>query len=837
MAAVVVGVWLMAVMPASGQKATGFSNSAGMPRVLLIWSADKAATGGYVVYRKEASEPSWPGRPATRRLRPITNCTDFKAIIPQSSNTWNAVAAALADSTGGIPPIQPLADVCSITSLGFGTDDWEIVQVLAGYRPDVARVIGQSWTDGTVSSGKKYTYRVIRVDENGTELPLLPDAEITITAGSSGTIPTPSNVQAVEGDAMVQVLWEPPASEKFQGFVLERRPALGGAWQRVSDVDQSAEIAITIALDTLVPPLHGFTDYQRYDESNGALIAHDVPNPPGPDISVNGPFNGTAYRYRVRHIDPIGNVGPASADVTATPHDSTRPGTPTGLVVTANESTERFDLQWNVVRLDVKGHAEEVVGYRVYRYEQPSDVATGGVAVGGLVPQPAADTAETISFTDPTPGLRDPCGDKTWYYRVEAEDDAGNRSFRSIAVGDALKDTTRPDPVKGTAADGFDDYIRVMWDLSSDCDIDEYRIYRAHCNYGDWIPCPDSTYDGDALEIYKRYVQIHGDRTWDPKSASHYDPDGTPKLPEDCGGPFVLIGTIPHTEAVDRKDAEGVPYFDDETIPAGSPICYAYVVKAVDRSQNESGTMPLPDPVNEIIVCQRLRDRTPPGPAIISGLLARDSTVIVEWIGPPIQDIAAWHVYRSDRSWGGTWTWVGGRTVVPPPGTGAILTEPYKPAPVVGCDSIPLVSRDYMSAGSYPDVVDDHESLWYKVIGVDKDGNETPVDSAVALSTFTFTSARRPAPTITSVTPIDEPCALTVKWDPAFDSDSLVGFALFRCRQVNGDYYQIGSVIKENEYQDNTVARSTPYYYRVAMLRKDGSLSQLSPPVQGTVPQ
>ena len=337
-----------------------------------------------------------------------------------------------------------------------------------------------------------------------------------------------------------------------------------------------------------------------------------------------------------------------------------------------------------------------------------------------------------MTYFDTSPGLRSPCGDKTYYFRVESIDSAGNVSYRSIAVGDALKDTTRPADVQGTEAEGFDDFIQVRWDPNSDCDIDEYRIYRAHCNYGDWFPCPDRDYEGPALDFYKRYIAMANDQDDIPTyPTTHYDPKGSfPKNLPDCGGPFVLIGSITHEEAEKRKGEIGKAYFNDETVPAESPICYAYLVKAVDRSQNESGYMPIPDPLSEIIVCQRLRDKNPPGPAIISGLLARDSTVIVEWIGPPVQDIAAYHVYRSNKE-DGVYTWVGGRTVVPPPGTGVVLTSPYSPPGIVGCDSIPLVSRDWMSAGRIVDTAEPHDILWYKVVGIDQQGNETLPDSAV----------------------------------------------------------------------------------------------------------
>lgn len=830
------GILLIAMMllvaPAlRAQRLEGFSTAGG--RVLLMWGPDSTTSGvRYNVYRKLASAVAWPAAPLNGTpLGPVTNCPQFKAIIPEGSNTWKMLSYALADSTGGVPPVVPLGNVCSITSFPVGSEKWRRVQVFAGFMPTVARAMGQGFEDNTATSGQTYNYKIVRVNSGGTEMPLVAGSEITITSGAAGTIPTPAGVQGVAGDSKVQVLWNIPSSSKFQGFDVQRATAPGGPWTRVSDVDFSAVISSTINQDTVVPGKHGFTDYQRYD-STGALISHAVPNPPGADVNVDGPRDGVTYHYRVRHKDPLGNGGTWSSTVSATPRDSARPGTPQAINVTALENVNGIQVRWNRVTLDAEGHKEAVRGYRVYRYEQPEDPNSGATAVGGTIAQPG-DTSLTVTFIDNSAGLRSPCGDKTWYYRVETLDSVGNVSYRSIAVGDALKDTTRPDNVKGTEAEGRDELIRVKWDLNNDCDINEYRIYRAYCNYGDWLPCPDSTYDGPARDLLKKYIAEFGDRPFDPKTG--YNPNKNPKGPYDCGGPFELIGTITHEEAKARKDAVGKAYFDDNTVPPGSPICYAYLVKAVDRSQNESGVMPIPDPAKEIVVCQRLRDKTPPGPAIISGLFARDSAVIVEWIGPPVQDIAAYHVYRAEKE-NGPYNWVGGRTVVPPPGTGTLLSAPWTPPGVVGCESVPLVSRDWMSAGRIVDTVEPRDIWWYKVVGIDQEGNETPPDSAVAISTFTFKSNRNDAPEITTISPTEGPCALEITWTPGFNADSAIGFAVFRCKSAGGDYYQVGNVVQGSSFSDNTVARNVTYWYRIAMLKKDGSLSRLSSPKHGVHP-
>jgi hypothetical protein len=347
-----------------------------------------------------------------------------------------------------------------------------------------------------------------------------------------------------------------------------------------------------------------------------------------------------------------------------------------------------------------------------------------------------------------------------------------------------------------------------------DCDTNIYLIYRAMCDWGSWIPCLRSDL-GNQIP-----------HPWD--TLGRGNPPG--KKPKDCGGPFVLVGTITQAEA-EARSSGGITYFDDHSVPTGSPICYAYLVKAQDLAQNLSGTFPIPDITVETVVCQRLRDRTPPPPGIITSLFALDSAITVDFIGQPVQDIAAYHIYRSDDGEKGTYNWVGGMTVEPPPGVGVILTSPYVAPPLVGCSSIPLKSNPYMSAGTFIDKKAEPKHIyWYKVLGVDQNGNETSKDSATAISTFTFTSKREAPPDIVSITATEDSCSLTLTWSPSFDSGTMNGVVVFRSTNHDGPYYQLNNIIKGNSFANNSVARSVLYWYRIAILKKDGSLSKLSEP-------
>ncbi len=767
-------------------------------RVLLRWSADtsSAAPVRYNIYRKLSAAAEYPVSPLNfSPIGPVLDTTRFKFFIPRDSYDWNALSNALADSVGGPNPIQPLANVFSIVAFPVGSRNWERVQSIMGTRLPVAFVMGQAFMDSSVTSGASYAYKLIRVRSDGTELPPLGANEVVITAGVPGPIPMPANVRIVVGDAKLQILWNKPGAQ-FLAFTVLRSTNPIGPFRNVNDLDVSADVTTDLDSNTVSPVANGFTDFERYDSLGNPILR----TAPGNPLPFSGPVNGTRYWYRVRLKDMVGNLGPLSATVSGIPVDSTPPATPGDIVVDAIEPTSTFRIRWSKVTQDVDGRREKVVSYTVYRYTQAQNPNTGATVVPPLIVAPLPQDSIVFTAFDTTSTLRSQCIDSTLYYRVEAKDSVGNISRRSIAVGAALKDITPPAIVQGTTAEGFDDFIRVRWKLNTDCGVDQYLVYRALCDRGTWIPCrkqPPSNVQGN------------------------------------CGGPFTLIGIVPASVA---QSLGNPTMFDDHSVPPGSPVCYAYLVKAQDHSQNLSGRFPIPLP-QEIIVCQRLRDRTPPPPAIIAGLSARDSAIQVDYIGAPVQDIAAYHVYRSDSGEAGPYHWVGGMTVVLPPGTGMRLTAPYPPPPQVNCDSIPLLSNPYMSAGSWVDSTADRKHIyWYKVLGVDRSGNQSLPDSALAISTFTFASNRESPPKIVAIMPKENPCALEVTWTPGYDTTKVRGFLVFRSTSATGNYFQLEGLQKSNSFMDPSVARSTPYYYRVAALHRDGMMTNLSAPTIGVHP-
>ena len=765
-------------------------------QVLLTWEAAPGVRG-YNIYRKTSPLGPYPTVPLnTKAIVPYRDCNRIKALIPPGSDDWQILAKTFADTASG------LFNPCNISQITTTDPRYRRLQVLTRARWKIAAVAGVAYSDKGVVNGTTYYYRITGAGRGGTVLA----SDIKVVAGSPTPPPTPTAVQTRAGDSQVLIFWaEMP---DVAGFNIYRSTSPSGTFLKVNQMPAISRFRFDPDGNPLTPDssyFNGFLDYARWDTSSGLPTTHIVDG-----HTISGPLNGITYYYKVSAVDILNNEGSQSSPAEmAKPVDKTPPRTPLDISITAVEPTSSLEIRWSKVTLDVKGHVEipHVSGYRVYRYENAGDPLTGATAVGGLIPHPTLSGVTEVTFTDSDPNLRSAFGEKTWWYRVEAVDAQNNVSARSAAASGFLKDITPPDPPVGIAGEGFEDYIKVTWKLNTEKDMDSYNIYRSLCDFGQWKPCEKQG------------------------PATVYLP------PQPCSGPFLLLGNVSQADAKAMEESGGTPYFEDRTVPAGSPVCYAYLVKALDKSQNMSGSWPIPDTTKEKIICERLRDRTPPEPAFISKLLARDNSVLVDWIGAPVQDIKAYHVYRSEKETG-PFKWVGGMTVEPPPNPGIPLSVPYQPAPgsTVGCGTVPLFLHDGMSVGSFVDkTAVQHQEYWYKVVGIDQSGNESPLDSAVVVSTFTFSTDQPAAPLITSITKVDSPCALKIQWNPPFDPAKTTGFMVFRNFSGSGVFHQLSSLLKTNQYTDSTVVVNKKYWYRVISLDTNGTPSPLSPAKEGVV--
>lgn len=165
----------------------------------------------------------------------------------------------------------------------------------------------------------------------------------------------------------------------------------------------------------------GVTGYRVY--RNGTRITQTA----NTSHTDTGLAAGTQYSYRVSAIDAAGNESTQSAAVTTTtasPSDTQKPSTPTGLTASTTSATE-ITVRWNASTDNVG-----VAGYRLYRNNL--EVAT----------------VNTTTYKDS--GLT---AGTTYTYQVAAFDAAGNRSDLSAPVaGTTAKatDATKYDFEDGT---------------------------------------------------------------------------------------------------------------------------------------------------------------------------------------------------------------------------------------------------------------------------------------------------------------------------------------------------------------------------------------------------
>lgn len=784
--------------------------------VALNWPATPGATG-YNVFRKAPADAAYPATPINATpIKPASSCPAIRAFLIHGvdSTAWKLVAAGLADST-------QLFNPCLVNG-PLSAAKIQRLTVLAASNMSVAEAVGLGYEDHGVTNGQAYQYKIVAIGP-GTAVA----TDLAVTAGVPAALAAPGQVLAQSGDATAQVNWATVTGAA--GYAIERATNAGGPYTRVNPSPYTSTFTRKLNGDTLVPNALGYVDFQHYD-STGHPVTHAVTG-----VNVNGPFNNTAYYYRVEALDFFLRAGAASAPAAAvTPHDTTPPVAPGNLTTDVDDIHGFVRVGWTQVTRDVKGRQEQPdssVTYKVYRFTgSGSPLTLTPALVANIVP--ARRGIHTDDTLDTYSGLRAQYGDKTWWYRVRSVDVAGNISPWSTAVSAIVKDTTAPRIVKGVMAKGFEDHISVMWQLNTEPDMAQYTVYRSLCHLGQWVNCdrPDTCrgwYAGtsEAKTGIQTYVPPATIATNDRKT-----------FPCPCSGTFVFLGTITQDSAK-RAKAAGHYMFDDYTVPPGSPLCYAYWVKAKDSSGNESGAFPVPTPAEQQqIVCAHLRDTTPPEAATITGLNALPGSVLVQWIGPPSQDIRAYQVYRAQGTLPGkeppvaAFTWVGGVTVEIPPKTPLILTSPYHAPAVLPCDSIPVQAMPWMSQGSFLDKATEPKlTYWYKVVGIDYGGNQTSLGLAASVSTFTFNITAVPAPVIDTIGANATPCSVQLGWTPALDAATDKGFIVYRSSSATGVFNPIVKApVRGNTYTDASVTHGQTYYYKVALLKTNGKLSALS---------
>ena len=163
------------------------------------------------------------------------------------------------------------------------------------------------------------------------------------------------------------------------------------------------------------------------------------------------------YYYKVTAEDAAGNVSGASNEVTATIPDTTPPSAPSGLSASMLGTT--VSLSWSASTDDVG-----VAKYDLYR----GTSAGFTPSVGNRIAQPVG-----TSYADSGLAVG------TYYYKVAAEDAAGNISGPSNEVSANVADTTPPSAPANLAASIVGTTVNLSWSASSDnVGVLRYNLHR-----------------------------------------------------------------------------------------------------------------------------------------------------------------------------------------------------------------------------------------------------------------------------------------------------------------------------------------------------------------------
>ena len=179
---------------------------------------------------------------------------------------------------------------------------------------------------------------------------------------------------------------------------------------------------------------------------------------PGTSYADTGLATGTYY-YKVTAEDAAGNISAASNEAAATVADATPPTAPGALAAGVAGST--VDLSWTAATDNVG-----VVRYNVHRG------TTSGLHAQPGEPDRAADRARAT----PTPASRP----GTYFYKVTAEDAAGNVSPVSNTASATVADTTAPSAPASLTATGGAGQASLTWTAATDnVGVTRYNVHRS----------------------------------------------------------------------------------------------------------------------------------------------------------------------------------------------------------------------------------------------------------------------------------------------------------------------------------------------------------------------
>lgn len=429
----------------------------------------------------------------------------------------------------------------------------------------VLREMGRdhAYVDREAENGVRYRYRVRAVDLIGRESEASP---VVAASPVDGTAPLPPRgLAARAGDGEALVAWRVSPEADVNGYHIERATGRSAAYERLNQA--------------LIPALE----------------------PAWRDTSVVG---RTQYFYRILAVDEQGNISEPSSAFAVVPEDRTPPAPPSALAAEVDGRTIR--LQWEAPPGD------DVIGYYVSRAGESGRF----IRITG---EPVVPT----EFVDSGFAGRPLDSGGRYTLAVAAVDGAYNVSDSTV-IEVTVPDLEPPTPPTGFhVRDIGGRYARISWSASPSPDVERYILARGAVDpAGELTELGDFMADGamaarDSAVVHGgryRFTLIAMDaagnrsepavdtlvfrRPTPPPAPRHAAvaaaPDGIEVTWERVAddqlvGYHVYRSTLPngvYTRLTETPVAER-RYLD----PAGEHSHY-YIVRAVDRSGNESDRSP-----------------------------------------------------------------------------------------------------------------------------------------------------------------------------------------------------------------------------------------------------
>jgi len=306
----------------------------------------------------------------------------------------------------------------------------------------------------------------------------------------------------------------------------------------------SASLSWTASSDNV-----GVTRYDVYRSTTSGFTpsaSNRIAQPTGTSYNDASLAAGTYY-YRVQAEDAVGNISASSNEASAVVGDTTPPSAPGTL--TATGAVGKATLSWGAATDNVA-----VSKYDLYR----STTSGFTPSAANRIAQPAG-----TSYTDLTsPG--------TYYYRVQAEDAAGNVGpLSNEASATVLADTTPPSAPANLAASVSGGTVNLTWTGSSDdVAVTRYDLYRGTSagftpSAGNRIAQPAGTsYSDSGLALGSYYYKVQAEDGAGNLSGSSNEVPVTiadtspPTAPSSLAG--TVVGTSVNLSWVASSDNVGV---------------------------------------------------------------------------------------------------------------------------------------------------------------------------------------------------------------------------------------------------------------------------------------